>query len=80
VLDSSGKDPRTLESVYSSRKSSFGAVKTLTFTTSSPPRFTPPQGEERRTTELNQPKGEDKLSVLKAYRKAKGLCFKCGEK
>lgn len=37
--------------------------------------------EDRRSSELNKPKSpEDKLSILKAHIKAKGLCFKCGEK
>lgn len=38
-------------------------------------------GEDRR---VSNPTGsrteESKMVVLKAYRKAKGLCFKCGER
>jgi hypothetical protein len=37
--------------------------------------------EERRSQQQHQNKGEDsKLSTLRAYRRAKGLCFKCGER
>ena len=37
--------------------------------------------EERRAVETSKPRSDDdKLSTLKAYRRAKGLCFKCGAK
>jgi hypothetical protein len=37
-------------------------------------------GEERRNSgTLNIRNEEGKMVALKAYRKAKGLCFKCGE-
>jgi len=29
---------------------------------------------------VDEHKGKEKLDVLKAYRREKGLCFKCGEK
>lgn len=36
---------------------------------------------ERKKNEAHKTKtSEDKLSTLKSYRRAKGLCFKCGEK
>jgi len=51
------------------------------FSTGYPPRYSSNPGEERKNVEANRGRtGEDKLSALKSYRKAKGLCFKCGEK
>lgn len=35
--------------------------------------------EERRSAEVSKPR-EDRFSALKSYRKAKGLCFTCGER
>lgn len=41
--------------------------------------YTP--AEDKRFTPATRSKvDEDKLSMLRAYRKAKGLCFKCGER
>lgn len=38
-------------------------------------------GEDKKGQDVNKNKTpEDKLSTLKAYRRARGLCFKCGEK
>lgn len=46
---------------------------------SSPARAT--ISEEKKGGDQQKPKSsEDKLSALKNYRRAKGLCFKCGEK
>lgn len=37
--------------------------------------------EDKKTTVAASTKsGDDKVSALKNYRRAKGLCFKCGEK
>jgi len=38
--------------------------------------------EEKKSTEFVRPKAvaDDKVNALKSYRRAKGLCFKCGEK
>ena len=45
------------------------------------PKYSPSPGEDRRIGDSNRGRsGEDKLATLKNYRKAKGLCFKCGEK
>lgn len=42
---------------------------------------TKPADDRRGNTESHrQVSGEDKWSALRAYRKAKGLCFMCGEK
>jgi hypothetical protein len=35
--------------------------------------------DQRKANDTSQ-KGEDKVSSLLSYRKAKGLCYKCGEK
>jgi hypothetical protein len=40
----------------------------------------PPYGEHRNTTSSGHKAEENKLAALKSYRRAKGLCFKCGKK
>ncbi|GJN19863.1 hypothetical protein PR202_gb07177 [Eleusine coracana subsp. coracana] len=45
------------------------------------PSSAPATVDERKAPENNRPNtASSKLSVLRAYRRAKGLCFKCGEK
>jgi hypothetical protein len=45
-------------------------------------RFTPTKAvDNKKSVDIGKPKsGDDRLSTLKNYRSAKGLCFKCGEK
>jgi hypothetical protein len=51
------------------------------YSTGYPPRYSSSPGEEKRFVDSSTRKtGEDRLATLKSYRKAKGLCFKCGEK
>lgn len=63
------------------KKNSPENAKGNTYPTSYTPRYSPSPGEDRRAIEPNKGKtGEERLNTLKSYRKAKGLCFKCGEK
>ncbi|KAK1651077.1 hypothetical protein QYE76_068882 [Lolium multiflorum] len=39
-----------------------------------------PGTEEQKTVEGNRKYNDDKIAALRNYRRAKGLCFKCGEK
>ena len=49
--------------------------------TGSAPKYSPSPGDDKKTLDSTRSRqGDDKLSALKNYRKAKGLCFKCGEK
>jgi hypothetical protein len=36
--------------------------------------------EEKKPPDITRAKTNDKLVALKKYRRAQGLCFKCGEK
>jgi hypothetical protein len=38
------------------------------------------KGKDHKKSDDTSPKGEDKLASLLSYRKAKGLCFMCGDK
>lgn len=52
------------------------------YSSGNPPRYSSSPGEDKKNaadTGRNK-QAEDKLSTLKTYRKAKGLCFKCGKK
>ena len=56
-------------------------ARTSVIPTGSAPRYSPSLGDDKKTLDSTRSRqGDDKLSALKNYRKAKGLCFKCGEK
>jgi hypothetical protein len=72
---------RTSEANSTFKKNSPEHAKGNTYPTGYTPRYSPSPGEDRRAIEPNKGKtGEERLNTLKSYRKAKGLCFKCGEK
>jgi hypothetical protein len=53
----------------------------FTPTTTTFPRYPPSLGDDKKLVDHNKNKTtEDRIATLKNYRKAKGLCFKCGEK
>jgi hypothetical protein len=65
-----------------SRRTEFGSYSTETVKQSSLIVPSPTKAvDNKKSVDIGKPKsGDDRLSTLKNYRSAKGLCFKCGEK
>ncbi|CAD6245110.1 unnamed protein product [Miscanthus lutarioriparius] len=83
LLDSSNREFKKGEYQSSVRKYSTDSNKIVDGAKHSYQGFRGGQSnsDDKRNSETSKPKSpEDKLSALKAFTRAKGLCFKCGEK
>lgn len=78
LQDFVGRETRKHDYSAISKKYSTDNVKTSSFL---PTKSSTQIAEDKRVYDSGKPKTvDDRLSSLKSYRKAKGLCFKCGEK
>lgn len=78
MQDFVGRETRKHDYSAISKKYSTDNVKTSSFL---PTKSSTQIAEDKRVYDSGKPKTvDDRLSSLKSYRKAKGLCFKCGEK
>ena len=84
-MDSSVRDMKKWDHSYTTKRYSRSGSKSNEYSRQqsgySPMKPVMHTQDDKKGTEQNKVKtSEDKLSTLKSYRRAKGLCFKCGGK
>lgn len=80
-MDQSSNNNRRGDVNVPYKRSYSDATRPSGIPTRSAPKYFASSGDDKRTVDCNRGRqGDEKLTAFKNYRKAKGLCFKCGEK